>query len=207
MHVTLFGVILFLHITAAIAGFVIAGVLHAALQALARAGTVAEIRFWGRLVHRLDPLFPLLALLLLGFGAWLIHLSSRITWSDGWILTSVISLVVVEGMMGTTIAPKSKALVKSIESAADGPVPDDVRRFAVHPMVWHLTHVASFAFLGVVFLMAVQPNGALSVIIVIIAAVIGVAASVAQLRALPGAAGGVPGQRVGEATGDATVAG
>jgi hypothetical protein len=204
MHVTLFGVILFLHITAAIAGFMIAGVLHAALQALARANTVAEVRFWGRLMHRLDPLFPIVALLLLGFGAWLIHLSEGgISWSEGWIITSVAALVVIEGLMGAIVAPKSKAGVKAIEEASDGPVPDDVRRFARNPLLWHLSHVATLAFTGVVFLMAVQPNGAISVIIVVIGAIVGLALSVAQLRSLPGAPA-MPSQRA--TAGDATAA-
>lgn len=207
MHVDLYGVILFLHITVAIIGFVIAGVLHASLHALARAGTVSEIKFWGRLVHRLDPLFPLVALLLLGFGAWLIHLSGGdFKWSTGWVLTAVISLVVIEGVMGATVAPRAKAVVKAIEEAADGPVPDDIRRTAYDPMLWHLSHVASVGFVGIVFLMAAKPNGAWSVIIVIIGALLGVALSAAQLRALPGAKGALPGQRVSEPAGGASVA-
>jgi len=190
MHVTLFGFVLFLHITVAIVAFMMAGVLHAALQALARADDVREMRSWGRLIHRLDPLFPFAALLLLGFGGWLIHLSGgEIGWGDGWLLTSLISLIVVEGASGVLIAPKAKAAVKLIEQAPDGAVPDDLRRLSVDPAIWHVAHVATFGFAGVVFLMAAKPTGGLAVVIVIAAAAVGVLVSLAQLRSLPGAAG------------------
>ena len=190
MHVTLFGFVLFLHITVAIVAFMMAGVLHAALQALARADDVREMRSWGRLIHRLDPLFPFAALLLLGFGGWLIHLSGgEIGWGDGWLLTSLISLIVVEGASGVLIAPKAKTAVKLIEQAPDGAVPDDLRRLSVDPAIWHVAHVATFGFAGVVFLMAAKPTGGLAVVIVIAAAAVGVLVSLAQLRSLPGAAG------------------
>lgn len=185
MSVTLFGVILFFHISAALAGFMIAAVLHAAMQALARAEVVSEVRFWARVVHRLDPLFPLVALLLLGFGAWLIHLSNGgFSWGDGWLLTSVIALVVVEGASGLTLAPRAKKLVRRIEELPEGPIPDDVQRLARDPLLWHMAHVASVGFLAVVFLMAAKPSGAWSVVLVIIGALLGVAVSAAQLRAL-----------------------
>ena len=191
MNVSLSGLILFLHIAAAIAGFMIAGVLHVAMQALGRGRTVAEVRFWGRVVHRLDPLFPLVALLLLGFGAWLIHLSrGAFSWGDGWLLTSVIALIVVEATMGVLVAPRSKALVRRIEEAADGPIPDDVQRLVRDPLLWHLSHIASVGFIAVVFLMAAKPSGAWSVVLVIVGALLGLALSSAQLRALtPTAAG------------------
>ncbi|HEX7105684.1 MAG TPA: hypothetical protein VF218_06955 [Acidothermaceae bacterium] len=190
MHVTLYGFVLFLHITVAIVAFMMAGVLHAALQALARAGDVREMRSWGLLIHRLDPLFPFAALLLLGFGAWLIHLSGGgVSWGDGWLLTSLISLIVVEGASGVLIAPKAKAAVKLIDEAPDGAVPAELRRLSVDPAIWHVAHVATFGFTGVVFLMAAKPAGGLAVVIVIVAAAIGVLVSLAQLRPLRGDAG------------------
>jgi len=196
MHVTLFGVILFLHITVAILSFMIAGVLHVALNTTARVRTIAEARSWSSVTHRLEPLLPFGALLLLGFGAWLIHLrSARLAWSDGWILTSVIALVLVEAVMGALVAPRSKALAAAIHDAPDGPVPDDIRRASTDPVVWHFAHVASFGFTGVVFLMAAKPDGVWSVVIVVVAALIGVAVSQLQLRALSAATAGAPGRR------------
>jgi hypothetical protein len=195
----MFGFVLFLHITVAIAAFMMAGVLHAAMQALARANDVREMRSWGQLIHRLDPLFPIAALLLLGFGAWLIHLSKgRIGWGDGWLLTSLIALIVIEGLSGMLVAPKAKAAVKLIEESPDGPVTQDLRRLSVDPAIWHISHIATFSFTAVVFLMSVRPTGALSPILVIVGAAIGVLVSAAQLRSLRVVHAGVPGQRATE---------
>jgi len=196
MHVTLAGVVLFLHIFVAIVAFMMAGVLHAALQALARARDIREARSWAMLMHRLDPLFPLAALLLLGLGAWLIHLSGgEFSWHDGWVITAVVSLVVIEGLAGARLAPKAKAIVAEIEQAGDGPISESLHRRIIDPLAWHVGHIATFGFAGVVFLMAAKPSGAWSPVIVVIGAVIGVVLSGAQLRALPPGGAAVPVQR------------
>jgi hypothetical protein len=183
MHVTLFGVVLFLHIFVVIGSFMMAAVLHAALPALARARDVREMRAWATLVHRLEPLLPISALFILGFGAWLIHLSKgRIDWSDGWLLTSVITFVLIEGLAGAVLSPRSKALVAAVEHAPDGPVSDELRQVAVQPLIWHVAHLATFSFAGVVFLMSARPATVWSVAIVVVGGAIGLAASAAQLR-------------------------
>jgi hypothetical protein len=186
MHATLFGFVLFLHILTAIVAFMMAAIVHAGLPALARARDVREMRSWAALLHRLEPLFPIAALLLLVLGAWLIHLSKgRVHWGDGWLLTSLISLIVVEAVAGVRLAPRAKAAVKAVEDAPDGPVPDSLRRTAgLEPWIWYPSHVATFGFAAVVFLMSARPSGAWSVVIVIVGALIGVAVARVQLGAL-----------------------
>jgi hypothetical protein len=185
MHVTLFGFVLFLHILVAIVAFMMAAIAHAGMPALARAKDVREMRPWTAILHRLEPTFPLAALLLLGLGAWLVHLSGgEIKFSDGWLLTSLITLVVVEAIAGIKLAPKARAAVKAVDEAADGPVPDSVRRTALEPWIWYPSHVATFGFAAVVFLMAAKPSGVWSPIIVIVGIAVGVAAANLQLRAL-----------------------
>jgi hypothetical protein len=185
MHVTLYGIVLFLHILTAIVAFMMAAIVHAGLPALARARDVREMRSWAAILHRLEPLFPIAALVLLLLGAWLVHLSKgQVRWSDGWLLTALITLVVVEGVAGAKLAPKAKAAVKAVEDAADGPVPDSVRRTALEPWIWYPSHVATFGFAAVVFLMATKPAGGWAVVIVIVGALIGIVAARLQLRAL-----------------------
>lgn len=199
MHIHLFGVILFLHISVAILGFAMAGVMHAALQATARAGTVQELRSWGHVMHRIEPLFPIVALLLLGLGFWLIHLgNAEFNYSDGWIVTSIVALVGVEAIGGGVLAPRGKKLTGLIDASPDGPVSDELRACTNDPTVWHATHITTFAFLGVVFLMAAKPSAGWSWLFPVIGAVVGVALSKLQLDGLPAAGGAVPAQRVGK---------
>jgi len=202
MRIDLFGVVLFLHIGVVIAAFAMAGVMHTALQATARGGTVQELRSWSHAMHRIEPLFAVMALLLLGLGSWLVHLGANtddnFSFSDGWIITSIVTLVAVEAVGGAILAPRGKKLTGLIEQAADGPVSDEIRASTHDPMVWYAAHITTFAFLGVVFLMAAKPTGEWAWLFPTIGAVVGVALSKLQLDRLPATAGGaVPVQRTG----------
>ncbi|HVU62044.1 MAG TPA: hypothetical protein VHD58_10395 [Mycobacteriales bacterium] len=180
--ITQYNVALFLHVSVVIVGFMIAAVLHVGLNVMVRSKTVEEAHSWGRVVHRLEPLLPVSALLILVFGAWLIGASHKVWhWGDGWILTAVIALIVIEGLAGALLAPHSKKLVAAIEEAGNGPMSPALRSQAMDPVIWDLAHVATFGFLGVVFVMTNKPSGVGAVIVVVIGAIVGVALSRWQL--------------------------
>jgi uncharacterized membrane protein len=175
---------------------------------------VQEIRTWGVVMHRIEPLFPFAALLLLGLGAWLVHLGDNaddgFSFTVGWILTAVVALVVVEAAGGAILAPRAKKLTALIAESSDGPLSEPLRDATRDRLVWDTAHLTTGAFLGVVFLMAAKPDGAWAVAIVVLGAVLGVASSRLQLRGLPPAGafpGEVPGQRAGSADGDGARAG
>jgi hypothetical protein len=204
MHITLFGVVLFLHITVAIVAFAMAGVMHTSLQVVGRAREVQAIRSWGAVMHRIEPLFPMMALLLLALGAWLVHLGAHtddaFSFSDGWIITAITTLVLVEAAGGAILAPRGKKLTQLIRDAPDGAVTDDIHRSATDPWVWHAAHITTFGFLGVVFLMAAKPDGAGAPLFPIVGAVVGIVMAQLQLNALPATGlAEVPGQRSGAA--------
>jgi hypothetical protein len=179
-------VALFLHVGSVIVGFMIAAVLHASLHSLVRARSAEQARPFAGLVHRLEPLFPFVALLILGFGAWLVHLDKGfVSWGDGWVLTSLIALIVIEGLSGALLAPRSKKLIAAIEAAPEGPMSAEVRKQASDPMIWDLAHVGTFGFLGVVFVMVSKPSGGVSVVLVVVGAIVGVVLSRLQLSAAP----------------------
>ena len=205
MHIDLAGVVLFLHITVAILAFAMAGVMHTALQATARAGTVQELRSWGKAMHRIEPLFPIMALLLLGLGIWLVHLGEHtddnFRFSDGWVVTAIVTLVAIEAMGGAILAPRGKKLTKQIEESGDGPVSDEIHASTTDPAVWYAAHVTTFAFLGVVFIMAAKPSGGWAWLFPTIGAVVGVLLSKLQLDSLASSGHGtVPAQRAATTT-------
>jgi hypothetical protein len=202
MHIDLFGVVLFLHLTVAIVAFAMAGVLHAALPAMARARDVSQMRPWAAVLHRLDPLFPLFALLLLGFGVWLVHLGHRtddaFSFKDGWVITAIVTLVAVEAIAGAMLAPTAKQLVAKVHDAADGTPGAELRSLAMSPKIWLPGHIATFGFLGVVFLMAAKPDGRWAWLFPVVGAAIGVGLAKLQLDRLTVADGtDVPAQRAG----------
>jgi hypothetical protein len=178
-------VVLFLHVGVVILTFMIAAILHATLNLLVRAETAEEARPLARVVHRLDPLFPFLALLILGFGAWLIaeskHTDQTWHWSNGWILTALIALIVIEGLAGALLAPHAKKLVKAIEAAPAGPLSSELRAQTRDPFIWYIAHTATVGFLGVVFVMTNKPSGGVAVLAVAIGVVVGWALAYWQL--------------------------
>ena len=185
MDITLTGVVLFLHIGIVICSFMIAGFLHVAFHVLPRARTVAEMRPWAALMHRLEPLLPILAIGILAMGAWLVHLEhgDGVRWSDGWVLTPLLTLIVLEGLAGALLAPRTKALCEAVADAEDGPVPDEIRRQTVNPLVWDVGHVATLGFFGIVFVMASKPAGSVAWLFPVVGAAVGLALSRLQLRA------------------------
>src|SRR5437764_12369016 len=140
VQITLVSVVLFFHITVVIVAFAMAGVMHTAINVVPRLRSVQELRPWGAVMHRIEPLFPVMALLLLGLGIWLVHLGAHtddaFSFSDGWVITAIVALVVVEAAGGIVLAPHGKKLTGLIDEAPDGPVTDDILTAATRPLVW-----------------------------------------------------------------------
>jgi hypothetical protein len=201
MGITLFGFVLFLHISFVVVAFAMAGVVHAGMPAIARARDVSQMRPWAELLHRLDPLFPVVALLLLGLGSWLVHLGAHtddaFSFKDGWVITSIVTLVVIEGIAGAMLAPTAKKLVATVRETADGVPSAELRAAARDPKIWYPGHIATFGFLGVVFVMATKPAGGWAWLFPTIGAIVGIALARLQLARLEAAGDGgtVPAQR------------
>lgn len=194
MDITLAGFVLFLHISVVICSFMIAGILHTAFHVLPRARSIAEMRPWAAVMHRLEPLLPILAVAILAMGAWLVHLEhgDGVRWSDGWVLTPLITLVIIEALAGALLAPRTKALCERVADAADGPVPDDLRQMTVNSVTWDIGHIASFGFLGIVFVMAVKPAGGVVWLFPVVGALVGIVLSRLQLRSATAAIAAEP---------------
>jgi hypothetical protein len=193
---TTFDIVLFLHIVVAIAAFMVAGILHAGLLAMRRATTTSQLKGWLPTIARLEPVFPVLALVLFGLGAWLLHLSGgEFRWSNGWVITAVVSLAIVEIIGGAVMAPASKAMAKEIEEAPEGAVSDQLRGSVLNPKLWTSGHLNTAAVLGIVCLMVTKPSGVISVVVVLVAAALG-ALSARPFLSAPVPAGAAEGARI-----------
>jgi uncharacterized membrane protein len=169
MH--LVDVVLFLHIGAAIFAFGLAGALHAAEWLSRGATSVGELRTSGR-ATRLGQLFPVAILLLLVLGAWLVHLSKKeFSFSDGWVWTAVVALVILGAVGGLVLDKHAKEFRALLAATPDGPIPDPLRVMAFDSRSWLLSHLSTGLALAVVFNMAIKPNtaGAIAVLVVGIA--------------------------------------
>jgi hypothetical protein len=165
-------------------------------MAMRRATTTSQLKGWLPTIARLEPLFPVLALVLFGLGAWLLHLSGgEFRWSNGWVITAIVSLAIVEIVGGAVMAPASKAMAKEVEEAPDGAVSDQLRRSVLSPKLWTGAHFSTGAVLGIVCLMVTKPSGLVSVVVVVVAAALG-ALSARPFLTAPVPAGAAEGARI-----------
>jgi hypothetical protein len=176
MNTTLvYPLVLFLHILGAF-GLIAAITLEAiGLRGLRRAVRTEDALMWlgisRGLVLRLAP--ASLGLILVT-GLYM----TATTWGPkGWILVALASLVLlaVVGALGTGI--RMARIGSAVGGASAGPLSDDLRRALRDPILLTSLRTRLAIVLGVVFLMTVKPSSLASVVVIILAAAIGLLAS------------------------------
>ena len=203
MELTAAGFALFLHIFFVIAGLSLAAVLHTGLLLQRAAGDVVAIRSWPRVIAVVEAALPAFAVLVLLTGAWLLHLSNgEFAWSQGWVIASLAGLVAAEAA-GAAVGPRSAALRRAINTAADGPVGADLRRQILDPVLWCVPNAITATFLAVVFVMVVKPSGLWSAALIAVIALLGALSGIPFSRPMRT---GHRGPAVGHVAGHADVA-
>lgn len=181
MHLVDF--VLFLHILVAILAFGCATLLHTSQFVMRGATSTSTLKAWSPVSHRIEPLFPVLALVLFGLGAWLLHLSDgEFKWGDGWVVTSIVGLALMEIIGGAVLAPRGKALHQAIMSAADGPIDAPLLAKVRDAATWGGSAFETATALSIVYLMTNKPSGVTSALIVAVCALVGTALGAAAAR-------------------------
>jgi len=165
---SLYLVALFLHLIGAVLLFVTLGVEGLAIRYLSRATTVEQVRDWGNVAALSGVLGPLSAVTLLVTGLCMMITTWHVV---AWIVVAVVGwlfVVVVGTVNGIRLARMAR--IPAGETAA---VADQVGQ----PLLitsWLATVAVG---LGVMFLMSAKPDWGGSVLVLIIALALGVAAS------------------------------
>lgn len=177
---SLYETVLSLHILAAIFGFGVAAVAHTSLFRLRSVTDGQQLRVHLPVLERVGPLFPVSAVLLFVFGAELIHLAphQKFHWGDGWVVTAIVSLVVVEAVGGGVIGRRVKAIVEELGSVPDGPISEETRARVTDRSVWLASHFTTAVIASIVFVMVGKPSGGGAIAIVVIGALVGLASAV-----------------------------
>src|SRR5262245_31864132 len=124
--------VLFLHLSALLGAIATSAVLHLAETRLRAADTIAAVRTWAGLIDKGARVFPLVLLVLLGTGAYLVHRSWA--WSSGWVVASLVGVGVLFVVGAGAIGGRSRALRRALTGARDGAVPTAVSGLArEHP--------------------------------------------------------------------------
>ena len=151
----LYPLLLFLHVSAAMALFIGTGIWAIGIFAIPRARQVAQVRTLVDLLLLVRYIVPASALLVILAGAAM----TQIAWSfrTPWILVALASLLVV-GPFGTwVIDPRVRRLARLAHSLPDGPLPVRLAQSARDPALALGLPLQMTMLFGVVFLMTVKP--------------------------------------------------
>lgn len=175
-----YNVVLFIHLAFVIVSFGGGFLLMSAGLRISRATDLRDLRGALLAAKRIGPLMPLGALGIFGSGAYLV--GRAFSFSDAWVVGAICGLVVMEVLGGAVAGRHAAALGKRIGPLGDGPVPAEIAE-AQHDVVPaaadNVTMTLAF---GIVFLMATKPAGAGTAATLLIAVVVGLAATLALAR-------------------------
>lgn len=166
-------IVLFLHIATLLAAIALSGILHSAEWRQRGATTIQELRILSA-PYKWGQLFPVVIILLLAEGMYLIHLSEDVwEFGDAWIWTAIIALVILFASGGAVLGRHAAHYGKLLAESPDGPITDEARKAAFDPTAWTVSHMNTALALAVVFNMVTKPGTAGSIVTLVVGIVVG----------------------------------
>jgi hypothetical protein len=187
---SVYSIVKFLHVSAAIGYFVALGALLFGLAALRRARRVEHVRVLAEVIRRLTPLFNISILLLLAAGLYLTFTAWGL--QTGWILVALVSLVVIVPIAAATVQSRMRIVVQLAHEAPDGPLSPEIFARTHDPVLLTTPQTAVALLLGIVFLMTNKPSLPLAILVMALALVLGLTSGALVVRATRGVAPDVP---------------
>jgi hypothetical protein len=176
--------VLFLHIIGALGLFIALSLQWICLIGMRRARVVLQVQEWAGLRGVLAVLFPISAILILVSGLYLVHdeLGGQ---SPGWTSVALIVLILLGVAAGVLSGPRMRAISAAAKAAPAGPVSGPLSLLILDPIMWTTVQVSGALAIGVVYLMTIKPETGGAWLTIVVAAVIGLAASQPIRRAGP----------------------
>jgi len=183
---SIYTIVLFVHIIGAIGYFLSIGTWLFILVGLRRAQRVEHVRALIKLNDLSGPFGAGSAVVLLIAGLYL----ALTAWSllTGWILVALISLILMVPTTAALIAPRRSAIVKQLaREAPGGELSEALERHIDDPVLATVCTTVLTLLLGLVFLMTTKPNLVGSLIVMVVALLLGLAAGVliSRMRRAP----------------------
>src|SRR5436309_12997090 len=183
---SIYSIILFVHVIGAIGYFLGIGTQLFVLVGLRRAQRVEQVRALIQLNDLSGPVSGISVLLLLAAGLYL----AITAWSllTSWILVALISLILMVPTSAALIAPRRSAIVKQLaREAPGGELSGTLEQHLDDPVLATACTTVLTLLLGLVFLITTKPNLAGSLIVMVVALPLGLAAGalVSRMRRTP----------------------
>jgi hypothetical protein len=173
---SIYTIMLFVHIVGVIGVFLGVGVWLFAVGALRRAQEVAPVRALAGLTAAAGNAAIGGVLLLAASGLYM----AVTVWGPQatWIIVATISFVLLAPFGAFLLDPRVRALAKAAAATPDGPLPASLLVRTRDPMLAIGLCLYIGVLLGIVFLMTTKPTLLLSILVMVVAAVLGLASAV-----------------------------
>lgn len=179
---SIYTIVLFLHISGAIGYFVSIGAWLFGLVSLRRAQRVEQVRSLIHLVGLTGPLFGISVLLILAAGLYM----AVTAWSlqTGWIAVALVSLILMAPLGTALIEPRRRAIERLARNVPDGPLPQSLEQCIHDPVLFTTLQTIAVLLFGIVFLMTTKPSLAGSLIVMAVALVLGLVSGLLVSRVM-----------------------
>src|SRR5438477_353756 len=148
---SIYTVVLFLHVSGAIGYFASIGIWLFGLIGLRGAQRVEQVRTLTGLIGLTGPLFGISVLLILAAGLYMAFTA----WSlqTGWIAVALVSLVLMAPLGTALVEPRRRAIERLAREAQDGPLPQSLEQRIHDPILLTALQTIAALLFGIVFLM------------------------------------------------------
>ncbi len=163
---------LFVHIVGALGMFVALALEWVAWAGLRRSATVQEARGWLGLLGVVRRVGPASLGLILVAG---LYMTATVVGWTSWILVPLASFVVIAALGG--ISNRSLPAIERALQIETGPISDALRQRMSAPILAASVRVRTALALGIVFLMTTKPDVVGALVVIVVAAALGVFAS------------------------------
>ena len=177
---SIYTIVLFLHVSGAIGYFVGIGTWLFILVGLRRARRVEQVRALVNLIGLSGPFTGISALLILATGFYM----ALTAWSlqTGWIDVALVSLVLMAPLGAALIEPRRRAMDRLAREAPDGPLSQALELRTHDPVLLTALQTVAALLLGIVFLMTTKTSLTGSLIVMLVALALGLASGLLVSR-------------------------
>ena len=174
---TLYSIALFFHIAGALGVFAALALDWVGITKLRGVRTVEQVREWAGVYGIVRALGGASVAALLIFGLYM----TAVTWGPtGWIAIGFLSLLLIAILGALSGIRLSRVLAEA--GSGDGSLGEELRTQLQAPLFVASVRARTALALGVVFVMTVKPEAAVSLLVVAIALALGVASALPVLR-------------------------
>jgi hypothetical protein len=171
-----YSIALFLHLIGVLTLFAGIGLEQTGLRQLRNAPSLAQVREWMLLLRRLRRLDGPAALIILVSGGYLAQHGAG---HHAWVAAGIVGMVMMAVLGAVVGRPRFLAIAKALP-ATEGPVSAALRARIEDPVLRASAATRVALGLGIVFVMVVKPSAVGTVIVFVIALLMGAATAIAR---------------------------